>query len=96
MEAIRKQVVLLANSNHNLKQLIRQEFEIAFNREGINCEAGSTLLTQLGNLSELCDSIKRRLGDIEVCIKLAEDAEKELSNEREQTEETLSETGKLL
>jgi len=85
LSELRKQLIALCNANYHLRQLASKAFDDDLKREVIHSDAGTTKLTQWGNISKLCNMIKSRSEEIEICIELAEDTEVRL-RQAEQSE----------
>jgi hypothetical protein len=81
IDEIRKHAILIATNRYHIQQLVRQEFDSALGDNNPNTEQNVTRLTMLGNIDKLCRVIKNRGEEIEVCLDIIKDIEKEAEDE---------------
>jgi hypothetical protein len=87
-DEIRKQVALIQTCCYNIEQMAKQAFESAlYKTDNPNTDENVVLLSQIGNIDMLCKSVKIRCDEMEICLGVAEDMEKEASggNSRQDT-----------
>jgi len=74
-DEIRRQLALVQTCCYNIDQMCRREFEKCLEASNPNTDANVTRLDQLGNIGKLCETVKMRCVEMEVCLGIAEDME---------------------
>jgi len=75
IDGIRKQVTLMQSCCYNIEQMAKQEFEKCLEVDNPNTDTNVAKLNQIDNIAKLCEMVKNRCGEMEICLGIAEDME---------------------
>jgi len=79
-DEIRKKIALIQTCCYHIDQLARQEHANILKLPGPTTDSNVTRLDQMGNVERLVKMIRNRCEEVEICLEVAEDMEKEASN----------------